>query len=157
MHLQMYATFKRNNNLEETVMIKRNKMYKKKNEGLVEDPHELLLSLVDMGSLDVEDALLACVAEMSDAECKRVLNSLSLPGGCEMEDEEYAVEPMDDVVIDADSSEDDADDVEFEDDEAEDNEETELEARLRRLEKCLHSESMNRNRIRRTPRRRTNR
>ena len=46
------------------------KMCSFKNES-VEDPHELLLSLVDLGSLDAEEALLACVREMSDAECKR--------------------------------------------------------------------------------------
>ena len=57
-----------------------------KNES-VDDPHELLLSLVDMGSLDIEEVLLACVKEMSDSECKRVLSGLSLPNCCDIEDE----------------------------------------------------------------------
>ena len=45
-------------------MIKNNsrKFTRKKNES-VEDPHELLLSLVDLGSLDAEEALLACVTD----------------------------------------------------------------------------------------------
>ena len=71
--------------------------FKRKNEALVEDPHELLLSLVDMGSLDVEDALLACVTEMSDAECKRVLNSLSLPECCDEVEDEVEEIPADDL------------------------------------------------------------
>ena len=77
-------------------MIRRNR----KNEELVSDPHELLLSLVDMGSLDSDEALLACVTEMSDAECKRVLNSLSLPACCDdaecddEDDPEVIDEPM---------------------------------------------------------------
>ena len=59
---------------------------KRKNES-VEDLHELLLSLVDMGSLDTDEALLACVQEMSDAECKHVLSSLSLSNCCDDHDE----------------------------------------------------------------------
>lgn len=152
-----------------------------KNEGLVEDPHELLLSLVDMGSLDVDECLLACVTEMSDAECKRVLNSISLPNNCcGMEDgiedeteDDVAIEPTDDTVLDLDKHEDEIDDEDFEDEgleegedvdeakkmdkEEETDEEVELEARIRRLERCLHSESMNRNRIRRFTRCKTNR
>lgn len=65
-------------------MIKRN--MKRKCES-VEDPRELFLSLVDMGSIDIEDAFLACVREMSDAECKRILNSISLPTGTELAEE----------------------------------------------------------------------
>lgn len=126
--------------------------FRRKNESLVEDPHELLLSLVDMGALDVEDALLACVTEMSDAECKRVLNSLSLPECCdevedEMEempvDELDEVETLDDTVDLEDDSEPEVEveDVELEDDEdeeaAEECRNRELEARIRRLERVL--------------------
>lgn len=150
-------------------MVKRN-VTNNKNEGLVEDPHELLLSLVDMGSLDADECLLACVTEMSDAECKRVLNSLSLPDCCGMDgeecDDDADVEPMDDVVIEPDADDDET--VDFPEDEDEtadeaeeadesDDEDAELEARIRRLEKGLRAESMNRNRIRRFPRRKTNR
>ena len=78
-----------------------NKELRTKNEELVTDPRELLLSLVDMGSLDIEEALLACVREMSDAECKRVLSGLSLPECCDMEDTEVADEtPADDEFSD---------------------------------------------------------
>ena len=135
------------------------KFTRKKNES-VEDPHELLLSLVDLGSLDAEEALLACVTEMSDAECKRVLSSLSLPDCCDEVDDEMSVEvdePSTDVELPSD--EDDAEEVDIEDDtpEDEDEEEVELESRIRRLERSLRSESMNRNRIRKFPRRKTNR
>ena len=132
---------------------------RKKNES-VEDPHELLLSLVDLGSLDAEEALLACVTEMSDAECKRVLSSLSLPDCCDEVDDEMSVE-VDEPSNDAEfpSDEDDADEVELSDDMPEDDDEdaVELESRIRRLERSLRSESMNRNRIRKFPRRKTNR
>lgn len=146
-------------------MIKNNprKFTRKKNES-VEDPHELLLSLVDLGSLDAEEVLLACVTEMSDAECKRVLSSLSLPDCCDEEDDEMSVEvdePSTDVEFPSDEEdEDDEADVEeadVEDDTPEDEEEIELESRIRRLERKLRSESMNRNRIRKFPRRKTNR
>ena len=142
-------------------MIKNNtrKFTRKKNES-VEDPHELLLSLVDLGSLDAEEALLACVTEMSDAECKRVLSSLSLPDCCDEVDDEMSVEvdePSTDVEFPSD--EDDADEVDITDDTPEDEDEdaVELESRIRRLERSLRSESMNRNRIRRFTRRKTNR
>lgn len=142
-------------------MIKNNprKFIRKKNES-VEDPHELLLSLVDLGSLDAEEALLACVTEMSDAECKRVLSSLSLPDCCDEVDDEMSIEvdePSTDVEFPSD--EDDADEVDITDDTPEDEDEdaVELESRIRRLERSLRSESMNRNRIRRFPRRKTNR
>ena len=134
------------------------KFTRKKNES-VEDPHELLLSLVDLGSLDAEEALLACVTEMSDAECKRVLSSLSLPDCCDEVDDEMSVEvdePSTDVEFPSD--EDDAEEAEITDDMPEDeDEEVEIESRIRRLERKLRSESMNRNRIRRFPRRKTNR
>lgn len=141
-------------------MIRNNtrKFTRKKNES-VEDPHELLLSLVDLGSLDAEEALLACVTEMSDAECKRVLSSLSLPDCCDEVDDEMSVEvdePSTDVEFPSD--EDDAEEVELTDDTPEDeDEEVEIESRIRRLERKLRSESMNRNRIRRFSRRKTNR
>ena len=141
-------------------MIKNNpRKFTRKNES-VEDPHELLLSLVDLGSLDAEEALLACVTEMSDAECKRVLSSLSLPDCCDEVDDEMSVEvdePSTDVEFPSD--EDDTDEVEFTDDTSEDDNEdaVELESRIRRLERSLRSESMNRNRIRRFTRRKTNR
>ena len=142
-------------------MIKNNprKFIRKKNES-VEDPHELLLSLVDLGSLDAEEALLACVTEMSDAECKRVLSSLSLPDCCDEVDDEMSVEvdePSTDVEFPSD--EDDAEEVDITDDTPEDEGEdaVELESRIRRLERSLRSESMNRNRIRRFTRRKTNR
>ena len=134
------------------------KFTRKKNES-VEDPHELLLSLVDLGSLDAEEALLACVTEMSDAECKRVLSSLSLPDCCDEVDDEMSVE-VDDPSTDVEfpSDEDDAEEVEITDDMPEgEDEEVEIESRIRRLERKLRSESMNRNRIRRFPRRKTNR
>ena len=134
------------------------KFTRKKNES-VEDPHELLLSLVDLGSLDAEEVLLACVTEMSDAECKRVLSSLSLPDCCDEVDDEMSVEvdePSTDVEFPSD--EDDTEEVEITDDMPEDeDEEVEIESRIRRLERKLRSESMNRNRIRRFPRRKTNR
>ena len=135
------------------------KMCSFKNES-VEDPHELLLSLVDLGSLDAEEALIACVTEMSDAECKRVLSSLSLPNCCDEVDDEMSVEvdePSTDVEFPSD--EDDAEEVDITDDTPEDEDEdaVELESRIRRLERSLRSESMNRNRIRRFPRRKTNR
>jgi Nucleosome binding factor SPN, SPT16 subunit len=149
-------------------MIKDNgrKVANKKNES-VEDPHELLLSLVDLGSLDAEEALLACVTEMSDAECKRVLGSLSLPNCCdEVDDDEMSVEvdePADDADMEVEfpsddeeadeEDEDDAEEVEFDEDDEEDEDEIELEARIRRLERSLRSESMNRNRVRRFTRR----
>ena len=147
-------------------MIKNNsrKFTRKKNES-VEDPHELLLSLVDLGSLDAEEALLACVTEMSDAECKRVLSSLSLPGCCDEVDDEMSVEvdePSNDVEFPSDE-EDDTEEVDITDDTSEDDDEdddedaVELESRILRLERSLRSESMNRNRIRKFPRRKTNR
>ena len=140
-----------------------------KNEELVTDPRELLLSLVDMGSLDIEDALMACVKEMSDSECKRVLSGLSLPNCCDMEDDAEAVaeEPAEDEFPSDDEAEEDSDEDEMEieveeagdeeDTDDEEDNEAELEARIRRLERALKTETMNRNRIRRFPCRKTNR
>lgn len=136
-------------------MIKR-KPTRMKNESC-DDPRELLLSLVDLGSIDSDEMLLACVSEMSDAECKRVLNSLSLPTGAELEDEDGMddvdfddadVEPADDTVLD-DADADDADD--WEDDDADEGDtdeepedEAELEARIRKLERSISNESRRR-------------
>lgn len=94
-------------------MIKRN--MKRKCES-VEDPRELFLSLVDMGSIDIEDAFLACVREMSDAECKRILNSISLPTGTELaeEPEEHIEEPTPEL---PEEPADDAEDVDLNDEE----------------------------------------
>lgn len=114
-----------------------------KNES-VEDPHELLLSLVDLGSLDAEEALLACVREMSDAECKRVLSSLSLPLGTEEveDDMDGDLVPLDDEIIDDSEDdfavEDEVTDEEPVEDEAEDTEECvnrRLEAKISKLER----------------------
>ena len=77
----------------------------------VKDPHELILSLVDFGSIDADDMLVACVSEMSDAECKRVLHQLDLvpEDDAEIDDTE-----LDDVVTP------DIDDVEIDDAEIDD-------------------------------------
>ena len=123
-----------------------------------DDPRELLLSLVDLGSIDSDEMLLACVQEMSDAECKRVLNSLSLPAcsdcvDSEPADDEMTIEfPEDDE--DDWGDDEDSDDVEESDDEADEDadeesdddseEEAELEARIRKLERSLSNESRRR-------------
>lgn len=143
-------------------MVKYNKRRNTKNEELVSDPHELLLSLVDLGSIDCEDALLACVTEMSDAECKRVLSSLSLPDCCDdaeeddvdfvdeepddLEDDE--LNPVADEIVDVEDSDDDSetDDV-VDDDEELSQEESrcrDLESRIKQLERKIRSESFKR-------------
>ena len=116
----------------------------------VKDPHELILSLVDFGSIDADDMLVACVSEMSDAECKRVLHQLDLVpeddaeiDGTEIDD--VATPDIDDVEID-DAEVDDAeiddedDDDDDDDDEDDKNDETEveLESRIRKLERRLY-------------------
>ena len=85
---------------------------------------------------------------------------LSLPDCCDEVDDEMSVEvdePSTDVEFPSD--EDDAEEVDITDDTPEDEDEdaVELESRIRRLERSLRSESMNRNRIRRFTRRKTNR
>ena len=119
------------------------KMCSFKNES-VEDPHELLLSLVDLGSLDAEEALLACVREMSDAECKRVLSSLSLPLGTEEVEDDIGGDlvPLDDEIIDDSEDdftvEDEVTDEEPVEDGTEDTEECvnrRLEAKISKLER----------------------
>ena len=115
----------------------------------VKDPHELILSLVDFGSIDADDMLVACVSEMSDAECKRVLHQLDLvpEDDAEIDDAEIDDAEIDDAEIDdaeiddaeiddKDLDEDDDDD----DDEDDKNDETEveLESRIRKLERRLY-------------------
>ena len=126
----------------------------------VKDPHELILSLVDFGSIDADDMLVACVSEMSDAECKRVLHQLDLvpEDDAEIDDTEIddvATPDIDDVEIDdaeiddkdldeiddKDLDEDDDDDEDEDDDDDDDkNDETEveLESRIRKLERRLY-------------------
>lgn len=115
----------------------------------VKDPHELILSLVDFGSIDTDDMLVACVSEMSDAECKRVLHQLDLVpeddaeiDGTEIDD--VATPDIDDVEIDdveiddKDLDEDDDDDDDKNDDDKNDEAEVELESRIRKLERRLY-------------------
>lgn len=121
----------------------------------VKDPHELILSLVDFGSIDADDMLVACVSEMSDAECKRVLHQLDLvpEDDTEIDDTEIDDVEIDDTEsdIDNDIEIDDVeiDDVEIDDkdidDDEDDNEddkndetEVELESRIRKLERRLY-------------------
>ena len=111
----------------------------------VKDPHELILSLVDFGSIDADDMLVACVSEMSDAECKRVLHQLDLVpeddakiDDAEIDDTESDIDDVeiDDVEIDdKDLDEDDDDDDE---DDKNDETEVELESRIRKLERRLY-------------------
>lgn len=125
----------------------------------VKDPHELILSLVDFGSIDADDMLVACVSEMSDAECKRVLHQLDLvqEDDAEIDDTELddVVTPdIDDVEIDdaeiddkdlddEDDEDDDKDPDEDDDDDDDKNDETEveLESRIRKLEHRLYRRS----------------
>lgn len=117
----------------------------------VKDPHELILSLVDFGSIDADDMLVACVSEMSDAECKRVLHQLDLvpEDDAEIDDAELddVVTPdigdveindaeIDDKDLDEDDDEDDDDDEN--DDDKNDETEVELESRIRKLERRLY-------------------
>jgi hypothetical protein len=117
------------------------KIFRRMKNESIEDPHELLLSLVDLGSIDVDEMLIACVSEMSDAECKRVLNSLSLPSnaeGVEEPEDDFEEEPEDGFEepavepVDADSLEDEEPAEELDDEDI-----AEVEARIRRLEKAL--------------------
>ena len=123
----------------------------------VKDPHELILSLVDFGSIDADDMLVACVSEMSDAECKRVLHQLDLVpeddaeiDDVEIDDAESDIDndiEIDDVEIDDkdidDEDEDDDDDDDKNDDDKNDDDkndetEVELESRIRKLERRLY-------------------
>ena len=108
----------------------------------VKDPHELILSLVDFGSIDTDDMLVACVSEMSDAECKRVLHQLDLvpEDDAEIDDAEIddvATPDIDDVEID-DKGIDDEDENDDDDDAKNDETEVELESRIRKLERRLY-------------------
>ena len=113
----------------------------------VKDPHELILSLVDFGSIDADDMLVACVSEMSDAECKRVLHQLDLVpeddaeiDGAEIDDTESDIDndiEIDDVEID-DKDIDDEDENDDDDDAKNDETEVELESRIRKLERRLY-------------------
>ena len=118
----------------------------------VKDPHELILSLVDFGSIDADDMLVACVSEMSDAECKRVLHQLDLVQEDDTDDVEIDDVEIDDTESDIDNDieiddkdiddedEDEDDDDEDDDDEDDKNDETEveLESRIRKLERRLY-------------------
>lgn len=116
----------------------------------VKDPHELILSLVDFGSIDADDMLVACVSEMSDAECKRVLHQLDLvpEDDTEIDDVEIDDVEIDDTESDIDNDNDieiDDKDLDDEDDDEDDNEddkndetEVELESRIRKLERRLY-------------------
>lgn len=113
----------------------------------VKDPHELILSLVDFGSIDADDMLVACVSEMSDAECKRVLHQLDLVpeddaeiDDVEIDDTESDIDndiEVDDVEID-DKDIDDEDENDDDDDAKNDETEVELESRIRKLERRLY-------------------
>ena len=113
----------------------------------VKDPHELILSLVDFGSIDTDDMLVACVSEMSDAECKRVLHQLDLVpeddaeiDDIEIDDTESDIDndiEIDDVEID-DKDIDDEDENDDDDDAKNDETEVELESRIRKLERRLY-------------------
>ena len=109
----------------------------------VKDPHELILSLVDFGSIDADDMLVACVSEMSDAECKRVLHQLDLVpeddaeiDGTEIDD--VATPDIDDVEIDDVEIDDEDDDDDEDDGDKNDETEVELESRIRKLERRLY-------------------
>ena len=108
----------------------------------VKDPHELILSLVDFGSIDSDDMLVACVSEMSDAECKRVLHQLDL---VPEDDTEIDDTESDDVDVTPDIDDVEIDDVEIddEDDKNDKNDvaEVELESRIRKLERRLYRRS----------------
>lgn len=111
----------------------------------IKDPHELILSLVDFGSIDADDMLVACVSEMSDAECKRVLHQLDLVpeddaeiDDVEIDDTESDIDndiEIDDVEINDKDIDDEDDD---EDDDKNDETEVELESRIRKLERRLY-------------------
>lgn len=131
----------------------------------VKDPHELILSLVDFGSIDADDMLVACVSEMSDAECKRVLHQLDLVqeddaeiddtelddvvtpdiDDVEIDDVEIDDAEIDDTEIDDEDDKDDKDDKDDDDDDDDDDKnddtEVELESRIRKLERRLYRRS----------------
>ena len=131
------------------IKFRKNKMNRRIVES-VKDPHELILSLVDFGSIEADDMLVACVSEMSDAECKRVLHQLDLvpEDDAEIDDAELddvATPDIDDVEIDDteidDKDPDEDDDDDDEDDDKNDDTEVELESRIRKLEHRLYRRS----------------
>ena len=108
----------------------------------VKDPHELILSLVDFGSIDADDMLVACVSEMSDAECKRVLHQLDLVPEDDTEIDDVEIDDTEsdidnDIEID-DKDIDDEDENDDDDDAKNDETEVELESRIRKLEHRLY-------------------
>lgn len=103
----------------------------------VKDPHELILSLVDFGSIDADDMLVACVSEMSDAECKRVLHQLDLVPEDDTEIDDVEIDDTESD-IDNDIEIDDKDIDDDEDDDKNDETEVELESRIRKLERRLY-------------------
>ena len=108
----------------------------------VKDPHELILSLVDFGSIDADDMLVACVSEMSDAECKRVLHQLDLVPEDDTEIDDVEIDDTEsdidnDIEID-DKDIDDEDENDDDDDAKNDETEVELESRIRKLERRLY-------------------
>ena len=123
----------------------------------IKDPHELILSLVDFGSIDSDDMLVACVSEMSDAECKRVLHQLDLVPEDEAEindtelddvdvtpdidDAEIDDVEIDDVEIDDEDDKNDKNDDDDDEDDKNDETEVELESRIRKLERRLYRRS----------------
>lgn len=120
----------------------------------VKDPHELILSLVDFGSIDADDMLVACVSEMSDAECKRVLHQLDLVqeddaddveiDDVEIDDTESDIDndiEIDDIETDDKDIDDEDEDDKDEDDGKNDETEVELESRIRKLERRLYRRS----------------
>lgn len=109
----------------------------------VKDPHELILSLVDFGSIDADDMLVACVSEMSDAECKRVLHQLDLVPEDDTEIDDVEIDDTEsdidnDIEIDDVEIDDKDIDDEDEDDDKNDETEVELESRIRKLERRLY-------------------
>ena len=107
----------------------------------VKDPHELILSLVDFGSIDADDMLVACVSEMSDAECKRVLHQLDLVPEDDAEIDDVEIDDTEsDIDNDIEIDDKDIDDEDENDDDDAKNDETEveLESRIRKLERRLY-------------------
>ena len=108
----------------------------------VKDPHELILSLVDFGSIDADDMLVACVSEMSDAECKRVLHQLDLVPEDDAEIDDVEIDDTESDIdndIEIDDKDIDGEDENDDDDDAKNDEtEVELESRIRKLERRLY-------------------
>ena len=107
----------------------------------VKDPHELILSLVDFGSIDADDMLVACVSEMSDAECKRVLHQLDLVPEDDAEIDDVEIDDTESDIdndIEIDDVEIDDKDIDDDDDAKNDETEVELESRIRKLELRLY-------------------